>query len=422
MGCTTNTDGFGDPKGNRPDGAAGETGAAGQSGSTLPLGGQMGLDAEEGTTSLDAGIILPSDCATGGSMVPTDAQAREAGSSTLPDAPAGQGGKTDTGAGGAIQNLDTNTLIVDAPTGGTTDASRDGAGSTGGKGGATGGSSSPGGATGGAGGATGGSTSTPADAGIEVGLAPDTNLPPDTSKPDTIDASPWHVVWSDEFNSDKNSRIDQDKWSAMTWDPGTVNNEEQKYVDTPRNLFHDGEGHLVLRALHEPNNAYPYTSARIQSKFAFKFGRLEIKAKLPAGKGAFPGMILMGTNGASWPQCGEIGLVEQYGTDKSSIYCSTYSSSQNDINEKVTFQGTAPLSEQFHVYALEWYEDHMVFFVDDVEVARRKGYTASSPFANANNDFDIILDVALGGNMGGTIDDTAFPMDMILDYVRVSTQ
>jgi beta-glucanase (GH16 family) len=174
--------------------------------------------------------------------------------------------------------------------------------------------------------------------------------------------------------------------------------------------------------LHEPNNAYPYTSARIQSKFAFKFGRLEIKAKLPAGKGSFPGMILMGTNGAAWPQCGEIGLVEQYGNDKNSIYCSTYSSSQNDINEKITFQGTAPLSEQFHVYALEWYEDHMVFFVDDVEVARRNGYTASSPLASANNDFNIILDVALGGNMGGTIDNTAFPMDMTLDYVRVSTQ
>jgi beta-glucanase (GH16 family) len=205
-----------------------------------------------------------------------------------------------------------------------------------------------------------------------------------------------------------------------------VNGEEQKYTARRENVFHDGEGHLVLRGLNDTYRVgattYPYTSGRIQTdgKFEFKFGRIEISAKLPAGKGSFPGMILMGTNGG-WPQNGEIGLMEQYGQDKSSIYCSTYSNSQNDISKKITFPGTTSLSAEFHTYALEWYADHMVFFVDDQEVASRD-FGATSPLATTDNNFYIILDVALGGDKGGTINDSDFTsdkMDMVLDYVRV---
>jgi beta-glucanase (GH16 family) len=188
------------------------------------------------------------------------------------------------------------------------------------------------------------------------------------------------------------------------------------------NVFQDGQGHLVLRGLNTPwssnGTTYKYTSGRLQSdgKFQFSFGRVEVRAKLPAGQGSFPAILLMGT-GANWPQSGEIGMMEQWGQDKSSLYCSTLSGTSSDINQKITFSDA---TSDFHVYALEWYSDHMVFLIDDAQVAQAS-FDTTSPFYTGK--FYIVLDVAIGGTMGGTIGDaSAFPMDMVLDYVRVYSQ
>ena len=237
----------------------------------------------------------------------------------------------------------------------------------------------------------------------------------------------WQLVWSDEFDLATNSGADTTKWNVATWEPNTVNGERQKYTARPQNVFHDGRGHLVLRGLDDPwisnGTTYPYTSGRLQSdgKFQFRFGRVEVRAKLPAGRGSFPAILLMGTTGA-WPQCGEIGMLEQWGQDKSWLYCSTYAGgASGDIgNQKVTFPDATTLSSDFHVYALEWYSDHMVFFIDDVQVARST-FDATSPFYTGM--YYLILDVAIGGTMGGTVDDAGgFPMDLVLDYVRVYSQ
>jgi beta-glucanase (GH16 family) len=234
-------------------------------------------------------------------------------------------------------------------------------------------------------------------------------------------------VWSDEFNLGADIGADTTKWNVATWEPNTVNSEKQKYTTRSQNVFHDGQGHLVIRGLHDSwssnGTVYPYTSGRLQTdgKFQFKFGRVEVSAKLPAGKGSFPAILLMGTTG-SWPQCGEIGMLEQWGQEKSWLYCSTYAgNASGDIgNQKVTFPNATTASSDFHLYALDWYPDHMVFFIDDVQVAR-SDFKPSSPFYT--NTFYLILDVAIGGSMGGAIDDTnGFPMDMVLDYVRVYSQ
>lgn len=419
-GCQTNVDGLANPtaQGGRTGGA--NDAAAQLDGDPTPVS-----DGAMGGSPVDAGLVSASDGPAGGSMAPQsiDALIRDAGSSSLSEAggdtsrTGGVGGQG-TGTGGMAGNSMADAGLppgADAPQGGTTSgSSKTGGNDAGGtlSGGKIGGS------TGSTGGATGGSLSA-RDAGIDVFISPDTHVPADTAKPDLADASAWRLVWSDEFDREANTGVIASKWNVSTWNPGTVNNEEQKYTAREQNIFHDGDGHLVLRALNEASGAYPYTSGRIQSdgKYEFKFGRIEIRAKLPAGQGSFPGMVLMGTNGG-WPSCGEIGLMEQRGQDKTSVTCSTYSDSQNDLSKKVTFPTPTTLSAEFHTYALEWYVDHMVFFIDDKEVARRE-FGASSPFATDNNNFYIILDVALGGSMGGTIDDTAFPMDMVLDYVRV---
>jgi beta-glucanase (GH16 family) len=234
------------------------------------------------------------------------------------------------------------------------------------------------------------------------------------------------LVWSDEFEGETKSAVDPTKWSYVTWDPGQVNQELQKYTDRLDNVFVDGKGHLVIQGLNTPYDGNTYTSGRIESNganghFSFKFGRIEVRAKLPAGIGSFPGIIMMGTSGG-WPQCGELALVEQYGHDKSSFYVDAYASTTTDGSGdtgsiKHTFLDADTASKDFHIYSLDWHTDHIAFQVDGIEITRTT-FNTSSPF-NTIPEY-IILDVALGGNMGGTIDSTSvFPMDMMVDYVRV---
>jgi beta-glucanase (GH16 family) len=229
------------------------------------------------------------------------------------------------------------------------------------------------------------------------------------------------LLWSDEFDGPANTGIDTTKWNYVTWDPGQVNNEAQAYTSRLQNVFQDGSGHLVLRALDTPYAGNKYTSGRIESSghLEFKFGRVEVSAKLPAGIGSFPGIIAMGTTG-TWPQCGELALAEQYGQDKSWFYSSanagTAIGSGSTGNVKYTFPNATTASSDFHVYSLDRYPDHIVFQVDGIEITRTT-FATSSPFYTVPEY--LVLDLAIGGTMGGLIDTSAFPMDMVVDYVRV---
>ncbi len=267
----------------------------------------------------------------------------------------------------------------------------------------------------------------------DLGVDQEADLPPmpvdlaDVVGPDVApDAGPevgLPLLWQDEFEGEKRTPPDESKWSYATWGPlGGVNNEKQQYTTSLDNVFLDGEGNLVIRALKAgPQLGAQYTSGRIHTKgkFEFKTGRLEVRAKLPAGIGSFPGIITMGVEGG-WPQCGELALLEQYGQDKSWFYSSAYADdapgSGNQRNVRYDFPNDTTASRDFHVYAMDWYSDHVVFQVDGHEIMRTS-YGASSPFANTPEY--IILDVAVGGNMGGAIDPEGFPMDMVVDYVRV---
>jgi beta-glucanase (GH16 family) len=238
-------------------------------------------------------------------------------------------------------------------------------------------------------------------------------------------APPLTLVWSDEFDGAANTGISPSKWNYVTWPPRTVNNEEQRYTSSLANVFHDGDGHLVLRALFTPNAQSPYTSGRIDTSGRVAFGpghRIEVRAKLPAGKGSFPGIVMMGTDG-DWPQCGQLSLMEQYGQDKRIVYSTVNagSASGSGSTERTPydFLDATAASADFHVYSVDWYSDRADFQVDGDEVLR-SSFAATSPLATIAEY--IILDVALGGTMGGTIDNGAFTtdkMDLVVDYVRV---
>jgi beta-glucanase (GH16 family) len=395
-------------------GASGKSGAAGAdaaagSGGELNRGGTAGSDAFVGSGGAPSGGTAGSDAFVGSGGAPSN------GGTSGSEGGAPNGG-TSSGEGGAPSGGGTSGSEGGAPSGGGTSGSEGGAPSGGTLGSDAGEGSDS---------ASGGSTS-----GLDTGLGSN-----DGATRDGLSASDagfdsgtspnWHLVWSDDFTLDVSTGVDTTKWTPATSDPGTVNGDKQKYTARAQNIFHDDQGHLVLRGLHDfwrsNGTTYPYTSARVQTDGIpqLKFGRVEVRAMLPAGQGSYPAILLMGTTG-NWPQCGEVGIMEQWGQDKSWLYCSTYSGAASDISQKVTFPNATTLSSDFHVYALEWYSDHMVFFIDGAQVAL-SNFDKTSPFYTGT--FYIILEVAIGGTMGGTIDDAGgFPMDMVLDYVRVYSQ
>jgi beta-glucanase (GH16 family) len=245
---------------------------------------------------------------------------------------------------------------------------------------------------------------------------------PDASEDTSSDSQPaLRLLWSDEFEGDADSGVDTTKWSYATWPPDTINGELQQYTSSRENVLLDGDGHLIIRAIRTPRQTAEYTSGRIQTngKFWFKTGRIEVSARLPAGVGSFPGIVMLGTDGA-WPSCGEIGLMEQYGQDKSWFYASAYAEisagSGNKRNVRHDFSDAITASRDFHVYSVDWYTDHLVFQVDGEEIMRTS-FNTSSPFYTTAEY--IILDVAVGGTMGGEVDTTTFPTEMVVDYVRV---
>jgi beta-glucanase (GH16 family) len=286
--------------------------------------------------------------------------------------------------------------------------------------------STGGGSTGGV--ATGGAMGGAVTGGTGGGGGQPVDAQPDLSTPfaDGGPQSTMKLVWWDDFVGEANTRPDDKKWTYVEWEPGHVNGEVQRYTDRVENAYLDGspEGHLVIHPAYVPlGESNRYTSARLETsgnRLSVRTGRVEVRAKLPAGIGSFPGILLLGTRG-TWPACGELALMEQWGQDKSWFYATAYSgdASGDTGHVKYSFRNTSEASSTFHVYSLDWYDDRVVFQVDGKTIVD-KPYDSSSPFASIPEY--IVLDVALGGTMGGLVNNADFVgngMDMVVDYVKV---
>jgi beta-glucanase (GH16 family) len=170
-----------------------------------------------------------------------------------------------------------------------------------------------------------------------------------------------------------------------------------------------------------------YTSGSIttRKKAEWKYGRIEVRAKLPTGRGTWPAIWLLGSNSGTvrWPACGEIDIMENVGYEPDVIHANIHTEKYNHV--KKTNKGNKTVVEKpyadFHVYAVEWTSEKMDFFVDDVKYftyENEKTGAAAWPF---DQPFYLILNVAIGGGWGGQkgIDETIFPQRMEVDYVRV---
>lgn len=230
------------------------------------------------------------------------------------------------------------------------------------------------------------------------------------------------ALWSDEFNG--NESLDGSKWvyDIGTGSGGWGNGEAQYYTDRTDNVKIEN-GILKITAKKENFSGSAYTSARIktQGKFDFKYGKVEVKAKLPTGVGTWPAIWMLGSNITSvgWPACGEVDIMEHVGKRQGWISSAmhTPSSYGGTINHGEQYFDN--VSTAFHIYALEWTSEKMVFSVDGkVHYTYNPATKNSSTWPFNANQF-IILNVAMGGGFGGTIDSSFNESTMEIEYVRV---
>ncbi len=252
------------------------------------------------------------------------------------------------------------------------------------------------------------------------------------------------LVFSDEF--DGSGLPDDSKWG---YEEGYVRNGEEQYYTVARRencYLSDGYLHIVCRndsaliedALYEKpwsaggshgyraDTIIPVTSASVitKGKFAFTYGRVEVRAKLPVCLGSWPAIWMFPQDRSDWPACGEIDIIEHVGYDPNNIYFTVHSTELNSNNQPNRYASSAPIQnpEDWHVYAFEWQPDRLMWYIDDelqFTVVRSRVYSDSNwPF---NKDFYLLLNFAFGGGWGGRegIDPEALPLEYVIDYVRV---
>lgn len=228
------------------------------------------------------------------------------------------------------------------------------------------------------------------------------------------DAGFTDLIWSDEF--DTNGAPDTTKWAYDLGAGGWGNNEEQTYTDNAENVIVE-DGYLKINAIADGSGGYTSARVKTQDLFNFTYGKVEVRAKLPSSQGTWPAIWMLGSNfpDVGWPNSGEIDIMEQTGDNKNAVLatCHWFDGSANASYGESTSVTNA--TTEFHVYALEWTEESIKIFVDDTLY-----YTLTNDSALPfNSDFFIILNVAMGGSLGGTIDPEFTEDTMEVDYIRV---
>ncbi len=226
------------------------------------------------------------------------------------------------------------------------------------------------------------------------------------------------LFWAEEFNVD--GAPDATKWGydIGTGSNGWGNNELQYYTSRPENVIVQN-GVLKITAKKENYMGSAYTSTRLlsQNKFAFTYGRVEVRAKIPAGVGTWPAIWMLGSNIASvgWPACGELDIMEHRGSELNKIFGTLHypgrSGGNADGNTKVISNATT----EFHNYSMDWSATAIKIYVDDLLI-HSVNNSAAIPF---NHDFFFILNVAMGGGFAGPVDAAVTSATMEVDYVRV---
>ncbi len=255
-------------------------------------------------------------------------------------------------------------------------------------------------------------------------------IPSSGSREESRSSSSSPYLWSDEFDGDA---IDTSKWSFEigTGASGWGNNEWEYYTDRKENAYIK-DGVLHIRAQKEDYKGSKYTSARMitKDKFSFTYGTVEARIALPTGKGIWPAFWMLGQNidKVSWPACGEIDIIEAindenivYGTHHWQ-YNGNHASYGNNTKD---YYGTSKELDitQFHTYKMVWNEKLIAMYVDDFKYQEIDIEKAKDGLEAFHKPQFFILNVAVAGNWPGfEVDDTQFPNEMLVDYIRVESR
>ena len=226
------------------------------------------------------------------------------------------------------------------------------------------------------------------------------------------------LIWSDDFNTD--GAPDPAHWGydLGTGSNGWGNNELEYYTNRPDNVT-VSSGTLKITAKKENYNGSAYTSARMltKDKFSFKYGKIEVRAKLPANAGSWSAIWMLGNNISTvkWPDCGEMDIMEHVGNQLNKIYGTFHYPGHSGANGSGSNTIIPDATTNFHRYALEWTPTTIKVSIDDA-VFYTLTNNATLPF---NQNFFIIVNLAMGGNFGGTIDPAFSNATMEVDYVKV---
>lgn len=249
----------------------------------------------------------------------------------------------------------------------------------------------------------------------------------------------WKLVWCDEFNTA--GLPDDKKWD---YEEGFVRNHELQYYTRKRAAnarVEDGKLIITGRKEKFANPKYrrgskdwrrrrkdaEYTAASLitRNKFSFLYGRIEVRAKLPRGKGVWPAIWTLGANRSvhHWPRCGEIDIMEYVGKDPHRVHANAHYAVKGKHRSQGGKHKTKAPYEGFHVYAIEWFSDRIDFYFDKVKYFT---FPIDSAGKGADNAFRkphyLLINLALGGSWGGAMDDEVLPQEYVIDYVRIYKQ
>lgn len=239
--------------------------------------------------------------------------------------------------------------------------------------------------------------------------------------PEEIARKNWKLVWNEEFDQ---KEIDRSIWS---FEKGYVrNNELQNYTDRPKNARIE-DSKLIIEAHKENFEGFEYTSASLNTRGtkSFKYGRIEMYAKLPYGQGTWPAFWTMGED-YGWPACGEIDIMEFLGGgigDRilySCLHWANVAGKHANIRALEYFlpEGSR-FADDYHVIGIDWNEKEIIWYVDDV-ITRRVDITEESMYPDFHQPHFLLVNLAIGGVWPGAPDETTvFPQQYCIDWIRV---
>lgn len=215
---------------------------------------------------------------------------------------------------------------------------------------------------------------------------------------------PWKIVWNEEFD---NTPLDPDRWNVLD-DPYGYGNRSQHYK--PENV-EVSESNLKLHIKKERSQGFPYTSGAIttKGKVVFKYGKLEVRAKLPAGKGLLPAIWLWNNQGKEFP---EIDMVEVLGQQPGQLWNTIHYEVNGIYGKDYNLSNLPDMTTDYHTYGIEWNPEKITFFVDGIAIYTSTTYVPKE-------DMYLFINTGVGGNWVGEPDETTqFPAQMLVDWIR----